>query len=346
MIPWNFAPRFFWIFLVVALSFASCRQEPATQAGETSQEEELADPLPSWNDGPARQAILDFVAAVTDPSGPDYLEPGDRIATFDNDGTLWTEQPLYFQFLFALDRVRQMGPQHPEWKDKQPFKAILENDLSYLKGAELKELAEIIMTTHAGITPEAFEDIASSWLDTARHTRFDRLYRSCVYQPMLEVLDYLRANEFKTFIISGGGIEFIRSFAEEVYGIPPEQVVGSSIKTRFQLADGKADLIRLPEIDFIDDKEGKPVGIRSHIGRRPAAAFGNSDGDLAMLQYTDSGPGRQLMVIVRHDDAEREYAYDRDSPVGHLDKAIEEAQEKGWTLVSMKNDWKTIFPVD
>jgi len=302
------------------------------------------DLLPSWKDGATREAIVDFVAAVTDPASSDYVDPEDRIATFDNDGTLWAEQPLYFQFLFALDRVQAMAPEHPEWKNEQPFKAVLENDMDYLKKAGMKDLATILMTTHAGISPEAFESAASAWLDTARHSRFDRLYRTSVYQPMLEVLTYLRANDFKTFIVSGGGIEFIRSFSEDVYGIPPEQVVGSSIKTEFRMENGEAGLVRLPEINFIDDKEGKPVGINSHIGKRPIAAFGNSDGDLAMLQYTDSRTGRGLMVIIHHDDAEREYAYDRDSHIGQLDKALDEAQEKGWTVVSMKDDWETVFP--
>lgn len=338
-------PRLSYLLILFfgVLALTGCRQEPASEGDQVTDDTTAIAPLPSWNDGAARQAIIDFVKATTDPASPDYLEPEERIATFDNDGTLWAEQPLYFQFIFALDRVRQMAPDHPEWKQQQPFQAILENDLDYLKKAELKELAEIVMTTHAGITPEAFETIASEWSDTARHVRFDRLYKDCVYQPMLEVLDYLRANGFKTFIVSGGGIEFIRSFSDEVYGIPPDQVIGSSIKTEFKMENGKAELIRLPEIDFIDDKEGKPVGIRSHIGQRPVAAFGNSDGDLAMLQYTASGPGRSLMVLVHHDDADREYAYDRESHIGHLDKALDEAGEKGWTVISMRNDWKTVF---
>jgi len=321
----------------------ACDQAPPPVVEETV-EAVSVDLLPSWKDGATRQAIVDFVAAVTDPASSDYVDPEDRIATFDNDGTLWAEQPLYFQFLFALDRVQAMAPEHPEWKNEQPFKAVLENDMDYLKKAGMKDLATILMTTHAGISPEAFESAASAWLDTARHSRFDRLYRTSVYQPMLEVLNYLRANDFKTFIVSGGGIEFIRSFSEDVYGIPPEQVVGSSIKTEFRMENGEAGLVRLPEINFIDDKEGKPVGINSHIGKRPIAAFGNSDGDLAMLQYTDSRTGRGLMVIIHHDDAEREYAYDRDSHIGQLDKALDEAQEKGWTVVSMKDDWETVFP--
>jgi phosphoserine phosphatase len=339
--------RYFSLLLSLTLTglLYSCNQPAPRTAADKSAA--LAEPLPSWQEGNSKQDIIAFVTAVRDPASPDYVPPADRIAVFDNDGTLWAEQPLYFQFLFALDRVKQMAPDHPEWKTQQPFQAILENDLAYLKNAELRELAEIVMTTHAGITPEAFEEITTAWLDTARHQRFDHLYRQCVYQPMLEVLDYLRAHDFKTFIVSGGGIEFIRAFSEEAYGIPPEQVVGSSIKTEFRLSeDGGADLIRLPEIDFIDDKEGKPVGIRAHIGQRPIAAFGNSDGDLAMLQYTDAGPGRQLMVIVHHDDATREYAYDRESHIGHLDKALDEANEKGWTVVSMKNAWKEVFPVE
>ena len=305
----------------------------------------LADtnPLPSWNEGPARQSILSFVAAVTDPSSPDFVPASDRIAVFDNDGTLWTEKPAYFQLLFAIDRVKALAPQHPEWKTTQPFKAVLDNDMDALAESGEKGLLELIMATHAGITTEEFTRIVKDWLATARHPRFKRPYTELVYQPMLELLRYLRANGFKTFIVSGGGIEFMRPWTEQVYGIPPEQVIGSSVKTRFEMRDGKPVLVRLPKVNFINDKEGKPVGINQYIGRRPLAAFGNSDGDLQMLQWTAAGKGRRFMLLIHHTDAEWEYAYDKDSHVGRLDKALTEARQKGWTVVDMKKDWKTIY---
>ncbi len=302
------------------------------------------DPLASWNDGPAKQNILSFVTAVTDKSSPDYVAPAERIATFDNDGTLWSERPVYFQLMFAMDRVKALAPQHPEWETTQPFKAVLEDDMRALAASGEKGLLQLIMATHAGMTTEEFSQIVKDWLATARHPRFNRPYNELVYQPMLELLAYLRANEFKTFIVSGGGIEFMRPWVEEVYGIPPEQVVGSSIKTKFDIRDGKPVLLRLPQINFIDDKAGKPVGINQHIGRRPIAAFGNSDGDLQMLQWTAAGEGKRLMVLVHHTDDQREYAYDRDSHIGKLDKALDAAEQSGWTIVDMKNDWKTIYP--
>lgn len=304
------------------------------------------DPLASWNDGTAKHAIVDFVAAVTDKSGPDHVPPEERIATFDNDGTLWSECPLYFQILFTIDRVKELAPKHPEWKTKQPFKAVLENDMEALVATGMKGLLQIGMASHAGMITTEFEQIVKDWLSTARHPRFKRPYTDLVYQPMLELLSYLRANDFKTFIVSGGGIEFMRPWVEKVYGIPPEQVVGSVIKTKFELRDGKPVLVRLPEIDFIDDKKEKPVGIHKFIGRRPIAAFGNSDGDLQMLQWAAAGSGKRLMLIVHHTDAEREYAYDRKSHVGRLDKALVEAKEKSWTVVDMKNDWKVIYPFE
>jgi len=305
-----------------------------------------ADPLPSWNDGKAKQSIVEFVAKVTKEGGPDFVPPAERIATFDNDGTLWAEQPMYFQFLFALDRVKSLAPQHPEWKEKEPFASLLKGDVkSALAGGE-KALLEIVMATHAGMTTEEFEKIVKDWIATAKHPTTKRLYTEMVYQPMLELLAYLRANGFKTFIVSGGGIEFMRPWAEQVYGIPLEQVVGSSIKTKFELRDGKPVLVRLPEINFIDDKAGKPVGIHQHIGRRPIAAFGNSDGDQQMLQWTTAGSGARFALIVHHTDAEREWAYDRTSSIGKLDKAWDEAKTKNWTVVDMKQDWKTIFPAE
>ncbi|MBF9197812.1 HAD family hydrolase [Microvirga terrestris] len=303
------------------------------------------DPLPSWNDGPAKQAIVAFVTDVTREGSPDFVPPAERIATFDNDGTLWVEQPIYVQFAYALDRVKALTPQHPEWKDTQPFKAVLEGDMTALAAAGEKGAVEIVAATHAGMTPEEFRQTVTEWLSTARHPRFGRRYDELVYQPMLEVLTYLRANGFKTYITSGGGAEFIRAFAEERYGIPPEQVIGSRIITKFEHRDGRPILFRLPQVDFIDDGPGKPVGINQGIGRRPVAAFGNSDGDLEMLQWTTEAGKRRLGLVVHHTDAEREYAYDRQSRVGKLDKALDTATVDRWTIVDMKRDWKTVFPV-
>ncbi|MEZ5786939.1 MAG: HAD family hydrolase [Xanthobacteraceae bacterium] len=299
--------------------------------------------LPSWNDGPAKKAITDFVAAVTREGSSDFVPAPQRIATFDNDGTLWCEQPMYVQLAFALDRVKALSNQHPEWKEKQPFKAVLDNDIEALAASGMKGLMELIMVSHAGMSTEEFEKIASDWLKTARHPKFDRPYTELVYQPMLELLAYLRANGFKTFIVSGGGIEFMRPWTERVYGIPPEQVVGSSIKVKYQITNGVPELTRLPELNFIDDKAGKPVGINSHIGRRPIAAFGNSDGDLEMLEWTTMVGGQRLGMLVHHDDAAREYVYDRKSHFGKLDRGLDEAPKRGWTLISMKDDWKRVF---
>ena len=304
------------------------------------------DQLSSWNDGPSKQAINEFVAQVSAPGGPNYVPPAERIAVFDNDGTLWAEQPLYFQLIFALDRIKALAPEHPEWKNTQPFKAALENDLNAVLSGSEHALLELIMATHAGITVNEFSTIVKGWLGTARHPTTGRLYTDMVYQPMLELLAYLRANDFKTYITSGGGVEFIRVFAEEVYGIPPEQVIGSSIKTQYAYRDGDPVLIRLPELNFIDDKAGKPVAINHHIGRRPIAAFGNSDGDLQMLQWTCAGDGTRFCLYVRHTDAEREWAYDRESHIGRLDKGIDQAQTDGWTVVDMKSDWAVIFSIE
>ena len=301
--------------------------------------------LPSWNEGPTRDAILDFVTDVTTPGGGEFVPVSERIAVFDNDGTLWVEQPMYVQGVFAFDRLKALAPQHPEWKNEQPFKAALEGDQATLADAGERGLVALVMATHAGVTTDQFADEVTDWLATAQHPRFQRPYLRLVYQPMVELLEYLRANGFKTFIVSGGGVDFMRPWAEGAYGIPPEQVVGSSIKTGFELRDGKPVLTKLPEIEFVDDKAGKPVGIHRFIGRRPIAAFGNSDGDLEMLQWTTVGaPGRRFGLIVHHDDAEREYAYDRDSHVGRLDKALDAAPAAGWTVVSMKRDWRAVFP--
>jgi hypothetical protein len=303
---------------------------------------QAADALPSWNNGKTKQSIVTFVNRVTTP-GTDFVPPAERIATFDNDGTLWAEQPMYFQAFFIFDRIKALAPQHPEWKTQEPFASVLRGDMkSALAGGE-HALLEMVMATHAGMTTEEFEQIVKDWLATEKHPVTKRPYTEMVYQPMLELLAYLRANGFKTFIVSGGGIEFMRLWAEKVYGIPPEQVVGSSIKTKFELRDGKPVLVRLPEINFIDDKEGKPVGIHQHIGRRPIAAFGNSDGDLQMLQWTMAGKGARFAMIVHHTDAGREWAYDRKSHIGKLDKALDEANAKGWTVVDMKQAWEKIF---
>jgi len=323
------------LWLAVALGCAAPTPPPA--AGST------ADPLPSWNDGTAKQSILDFVARVTDAGGLDFVPAAERVAVFDNDGTLWSEQPMYFQLFFALERVRAMAPEHPEWATLQPFKAVLDNDMQTLAATGEHGLLEIVAATHAGMTTDEFAAIVSDWIATATHPTTGRLYTEMVYQPMLELLAYLRASGFKTFIVSGGGIEFMRPWTEAVYGIPPEQVVGSSIRTEFEMRDDRPVLVRLPEIDFIDDKEGKPLGINSHIGRRPIAAFGNSDGDLQMLQWTAAGDGPSLCLYVHHTDGEREWAYDRESHIGRLDAGLDEAGERGWTVADMKNDWKRIF---
>ena len=303
-----------------------------------------ADPLASWNDTAPKRAIVGFVEKVTTPGSPDFVPVTERIATFDNDGTLWAEQPMYFQLISALDRVKALAPHHPEWKDKEPFASLLKGDVKGALAGGEKAIAEIIMSTHAGMTTEEFERIVKDWIATAKHPKTGKLYTEMIYQPILELLAYLRANGFKTYIVSGGGIEFMRPWTEKVYGIPPEQVVGSSIKTKFEMRDGKPLLVRLPELDFIDDKAGKPVGINSHIGRRPIAAFGNSDGDQQMLEWTQAGGGARLMVLVRHDDAGREWAYGAESKIGTFSDALmEEAKKGGWLVISMKNDWKQIF---
>jgi len=302
------------------------------------------DPLPSWNDGAAKKAIVTFVAKVTEKGSADFVAPDERIATFDNDGTLWAEQPMYFQLLFALDRVKVLAPQHPEWKDKEPFASLLKGDVKGALAGGEPAIGEIVMTTHAGMTTDEFDKIVKDWIAAARHPVTKRPYTEMVYQPMLELLAYLRANGFKTFIVSGGGIDFMRPWTEKVYGIPPDQVVGSSGKLKWDTRDGKPVLVKLPEINFIDDKAGKPVGIQQHIGERPIAAFGNSDGDQQMLEWTTAGGGARFALIVHHDDAKREWAYDRTSHIGTLDKAWDEAVAKGWTVVSMKDDWKTIYP--
>jgi phosphoglycolate phosphatase-like HAD superfamily hydrolase len=320
-------------FFVVGICANASAQQPAP------------DPLSSWNEGIVKKSITDFVARVTTPGGADFVTAEQRIATFDNDGTLWTEQPYYFQLAFTFGRVKAMAPQHPEWKSKQPFKALLAEDMGALAASGEKALLEIVEATHSGVTTDVFAKTVLDWIATARHPRFKRPYTDLVYQPMLELLAYLRGNGFKTFIVSGGGIEFMRPWTEKVYGIPPEQVVGSSGEVKFEIgANGRPVLVKLPKIVFVDDGPGKPVGINRFIGRQPIFAFGNSDGDLQMLQWTAAGSGARFMGIVHHTDAEREYAYDRRSKIGKLDKALDEGRAKGWTIVDMKDDWKVIYP--
>jgi len=304
------------------------------------------DPLPSWNDGHAKQRIVAFVAAVTDKASRDFVPPADRIAVFDNDGTLWSEQPVYVQFAFVVDRLKAMAPQHPEWKTQQPFKGVLEGDLKAAAAAGEKGLLQLMMATHAGMTSDEFAQTVKDWLASARHPRFKRPYTELVYQPMLELLAFLREAGFKTYIVSGGGVEFMRVFAEQRYGVPPEQVIGSTIRTKYEVRNGKPVIVRLPEVDFIDDGAGKPVGIHKFIGKRPIAAFGNSDGDFEMLEWVTTAPGPRLGLIVHHDDATREFAYDRRSPIGRLERGLDEGPRRGWTIASMKGDWKRIFPFE
>jgi hypothetical protein len=300
--------------------------------------------LPSWNDGEPRSAIIAFVERVTDPQDADFMPVDERIAVFDNDGNLWSEKPAYFQLLFAIDRVKALAPKNPEWKDKQPFKAVLENDMDALVASGEKGLIDLVLATHAGMTTVEFEQVVTDWLAEARHPRFDRPFTELIFQPMLELLDYLRDNGFKTFIVSGGGVEFMRPWVQGVYGIPPEQVVGSTIKVEFEMRDNGPVLARKPEIDFIDDKAGKPVGIHQFIGRKPIFASGNSDGDLQMLQWATAGDGPSFGLILHHTDAEREWAYDRESHVGRLDKALDLAPASGWVVIDMKKDWKRVYP--
>jgi phosphoglycolate phosphatase-like HAD superfamily hydrolase len=313
---------------------------PITAAAQTT----TNDPLPSWNDTASKKAIVTFVERVTKQGSSEFVPEAERIATFDNDGTLWAEQPMYFQLLFALHRVKVLAPQHPEWQALEPFASLLKGDVKAALAGGEPALFQIVMATHTGMTSVEFDQIVRDWIATAKHPITGRLYTEMVYQPMLELIGYLRANGFKTFIVSGGGIDFMRPWTEKIYGIPPEQVVGSSGKVKFELRDSKPVLMRLPEVDFIDDGPGKPVGINAHIGRRPIAAFGNSDGDLQMLEWAKGGGGVRFALIVHHTDDVREWAYDRKSSVGKLDKALDVAKAEGWTVVDMKNDWKNIFP--
>lgn len=305
---------------------------------------QTADPLPSWNEGATKTAIIKFVEAVTTEGSPKFVPPAQRIATFDNDGTLWLEYPMYTQVLFAFDRIKKLALEHPEWKTTQPFKALLEGDMKTVGDSGMKGLMEIVMASHSGMTAEQFEQESIEWLANTKQSRFDRIFTELIYQPQVELLEYLRANDFKTFIVSGGGIAFMRPMTEKAYGIPRDQVVGSIIESEFQIKDGKAEVVRQPKIHFIDDKATKPVGIYNHIGQRPILSFGNSDSDMEMIEYATGGDGPGLGLYVHHTDAEREYAYDRKSHVGKLDKALDQAEAKGWIIVDMKNDWKTVFP--
>ncbi len=327
-----------------ALIAVSCKNETTVTTADENQKTEVTDPLPSWNEGDTKNAIMTYVGEVTSEGSPNFIPIADRIATFDNDGNLWSEQPLYFQFIFAIERVKVMAPDHPEWKTTQPYQSVLEDDMKKLMSYGEHGLLKIVMATHANNTVEEFEQIVKDWLATAKHPRFKRGYSEMVYQPMLELLAYLRANDFKTFIVSGGGIEFMRPWVEGVYGIPKDQVVGSSVKTEFVMEDGVPKIKRLAELDFIDDKAGKPLGINKFIGRKPVFASGNSDGDLQMLQYTDSNTYPSFQLYLHHTDEEREWAYDRESSIGRLDKGLDEANAKGWTVIDMKNDWNTIYP--
>jgi hypothetical protein len=331
------------LVLLIVVAMPACSRPsspPAASAAATAS----VDALASWNDGAARRAIVAFVDRVTKAGGPDFVPVSERIATFDNDGTLWAEKPVPFQVIFAFDRIKAMAPQHPEWRRKEPFASVLNGDMARVAASGEQGVLQIVAATHAGMTTDEFADAVREWIASARHPQTKRLYTEMVYQPMLELLSYLRANGFKTFIVSGGGVEFMRPWTERVYGIPPEQVVGSSGKLKFELRSGVPVLLKLPQIDLVDDKDGKPVGIQSRIGRRPIAAFGNSDGDLQMLEWATSGRGARFALFVHHDDAAREFAYDREDKLQQFNAGWDEAVARGWTVVSMRDDWKTVFP--
>ena len=322
-----------WVFVI------SCTQDRENQLSN----QKVTDPLPSWHDGKAKSGIIDFVTRTTQEGSPDFIVPADRIACFDNDGTLWSEQPIYFQLAFTIDRVKAMAHEHPEWKNEQPFKALLEGDMKTVMAGGEHALLQLVMATHAGMTTDEFETIVRDWIATAKHPTTGKLYKDMVYQPMIELLAYLRTHEYKTFIVSGGGVDFMRPWTQEVYGIPPDQVVGSSGKVKYEVIDGKGNLIKLPELNFIDDREGKPVGIHQYIGKRPVFTAGNSDGDYAMLQYTSTGKGPRFGMIIHHTDSIREVAYDRTSSIGHLEKGLDDAATYHWMVVDMKDDWKEVY---
>jgi hypothetical protein len=334
------------IVILMAMILTACAQSSSPNIAATTAPETMTTPavLPSWNDTAAKTAIIDFVARVTKPGSPDYVPPPERIAVFDNDGTLWLEQPAYVQLVFTLQRIHALAPQHPEWKTEEPFRSVLAGDMKGVAATGETGAAKLLAATHTGMSTGDFRATVHDWMAKAVDPRFKRPYTTLVYQPMLEVLQYMRSNGFKTYIVSGGGVEFIRDYSERVYGVPPEQVIGSTAKYKYSVLDGQPTLTRLPQIDNIDDGPGKPVSIEHFIGRRPIAAFGNSDGDLQMLEWTTAGSGSRLGVIIHHTDAQREYAYDRASKMGKLDKALDEAPSKGWVVVDMKEDWKTVFP--
>lgn len=331
--------------LLISIVFFSCKEKVKTDVITTTIDE-IMDPLPSWNEGNTKEAIINYVNEVTIEGSENFIPVSERVAVFDNDGNLWSEQPAYFQLFFAIDRIKSLAPEHPEWKTTQPYQSVLENDMKTLMTFGEHGLIQIVMATHAGNTVGEFEQIVKDWLATAKHPRFDRPYIDLVFQPMLELINYMKANDFKTFIVSGGGIEFMRPWTESVYGIPKDQVIGSSIKTKYDYNDGNPVIRRLPELNFIDDKEGKPEGINQYIGRKPVFASGNSDGDLQMLRWTDSNTYNSFQLYLHHTDAEREWAYDRESSIGRLDKGLDEAIEKGWTVIDMKNDWKVVYPFE
>jgi len=338
--------NFLALLLTLFVTFIACRNQPQTKSGAETEVHDaatVADPLPSWNDGASKQSIVEFVTKTTTEGNADFVPVPDRIACFDNDGTLWSEQPIYFQFFFAIDRIKAMASQHPEWKTKQPFKALLEGDMKTVMAGGEKALLQIVMTTHSGMTTDEFSKTVKDWLATATHPKTGKHYNEMIYQPMVELLKYLRTNNYKTFIVSGGGADFMRPWVELAYGIPPEQVIGSSGKVKYDMLNGKSVLIKIPELNFIDDKEGKPIGIHQYIGKRPIFTAGNSDGDYAMLQYTCTSNTPHFGLIVHHTDSIREYAYDRVSSIGHLEKGLDDAAKYNWLIVDMKEDWKEIF---
>ena len=339
--------KFSTLLLVFFVLLSSCKQETQTPNNETVKTEtSQKDPLPSWKDTNSKKEIMAYVKVVTDKNHPYFIPVKDRIATFDNDGNLWSEQPMYFQFAFAIDQIKKMAIDHPEWKNKQPYKAVIENDMKALNKAGEKGMLEIILATHVGISTDEFESSVKDWIKTAKHPTKKRAYTELVFQPMLELLHYLRANDFKTYIVSGGEVDFMRALVTEVYGIPKEQIIGSRFKTEYIYNNGKPIIKRLPELDFNDDKEGKAINIHNIIGKKPVFASGNSDGDLQMLQWTASNKYKSFMLYVHHTDADREWAYDRDSHIGRLDKGLDQAKKDGWTVIDMKNDWKVIYPYE
>lgn len=337
------------MLIAIAMAFTSCTlntSETKSASHTSAITEKGTTVLPSWNNDTTKKSIIDFVEDVTNPESANFIEVRDRIATFDNDGTLWSEKPMYFQLFFALDRIKEIAAEHPEWQEKEPFKSVLNNDMESLMKQDLNGLLNMVMTTHAGTTTDEFEQLVKNWISTAKHPTKNRLYTELVYQPMLELLDYLRANDFKVFIVSGGGIEFMRPWSEEVYGIPRDQVVGSSIKTEYDYNDGNPVIKRLAEFEFVDDKEGKPIGINRYIGRKPVFACGNSDGDLQMLRWADANKLKSFKLYVHHTDSVREWAYNRKSHIGKFDKGLDEATKKGWSIVDMAKDWKLIYPFE